>query len=131
MRDSIELAAIRYSVETDLSRQLLTVTYTGDVGIAEVRGVFEKMQILLVDMQPGFRILTDLTQLKSMNSSCTPYMKQIMDLCDAKGVAAVVRIVSDPHKDIGLNIMSLFHYTRAVAIVTCSNLDEAASALAD
>jgi hypothetical protein len=58
-------------------------------------------------------------------------MEQIMDLCGEKGVAMVVRVVPDPHKDIGYNIMSLFHYTRDVIIVTCSNLDEAASALAD
>jgi anti-anti-sigma regulatory factor len=128
---STEGAIMGCSVETDLSRQLMIVVYTGDVGVGEVRGIFEKMQMLLADMRPGFRLLTDLTHLKSMDSSCAPCMKQIMDLCDKKGVAIVVRIVSDPNKDIGFNIMSLFHYTRAVVIVTCSNTDEAERALAD
>lgn len=131
MRNSTGEAITGCSVETDPSRQLMTVTYAGDVGAGETRDIFEKMQILLADMPPGFRLLTDLTRLKSMDSSCTPHMKQIMDLCDEKRVALVVRIVSDPHKDIGLNILSLFHYARAVVIVTCSNLDEAARALAE
>ena len=120
-----------YSVETDLSRRLLNVSYTRDVGPEEARSCFEKVQTLLADMQPDFRLLADFTQLESMSPSCSPYMEKIMDLCGEKGVALVVRVVPDPHKDIGCNIMSLFHYTRDVLIVTCSNLDEAASALAD
>jgi hypothetical protein len=127
---STEAAIAGCSVEADLSRQLLIVTYTGDVGIREVRDIFEKMQTFLPEMRPGFRLLTDLTHLKSMAPSCTSYMKKIMDLGDEKGVALVVRVVSDPRKDIGFNILSLFHYTRAVVIVTCGNRDEAERALA-
>jgi hypothetical protein len=58
-------------------------------------------------------------------------MKKSMDLGDKKGVALVVRVVSEPHKDIGFNILSLFHYTRDVVIVTCCNRDEAERALAN
>jgi hypothetical protein len=43
----------------------------------------------------------------------------------------VVRIIPDPRKDIGLSIMSVFHYRRGVRIVTCETLAEALSALAD
>jgi anti-anti-sigma regulatory factor len=76
-------------------------------------------------------MVTDITHLKSMDASCTPSLEKMMDLCDAKGVGMVVRIVSDPRRDIGFNIMSLFHYTRAVIILTCSNWDEAERALKD
>jgi hypothetical protein len=41
----------------------------------------------------------------------------------------VVRVIPDPHKDIGLNILSLFHYRRGVRIVTCETLEEAMRAL--
>lgn len=128
---SSEVAITGCSVEADFSRQLLIVTYTGDVGVREVHGIFERMQTLLSEMKPGFRLLTDLTHLKSMAPSCTPYMKKIMDLGDEKGVALVVRVVSDPRKDIGFNILSLFHYTRAIVIVTCVDRDEAERALAN
>ena len=41
------------------------------------------------------------------------------------GVAEVVRVIPDPQKDIGLNILSVFHYSRRVRIVTCESLAEA------
>jgi hypothetical protein len=44
-------------------------------------------------------------------------------------VEAVVRVIPDPQKDIGLNILSLFHYRRRVRIVTCATLGEAMKAL--
>jgi hypothetical protein len=48
-----------------------------------------------------------------------------MDLCDKKGAAAVVRVIPDPQKDIGLNIMSIFHFRRRVRISTCETMEEA------
>jgi hypothetical protein len=54
-----------------------------------------------------------------------------MDLMSKLGVAKVVRVIPDPHKDIGLNIMSLFHYPRRIPIVTCPTLKEAMAELAD
>jgi hypothetical protein len=43
----------------------------------------------------------------------------------------VVRVIPNPQKDIGLNILSLFHYRRRVRIVTCETLEEAMNALAE
>ena len=120
-----------FSVETDVPQRLLSMSYTHAVRPEEARCCLEKVQILLPELSPGFRLLTDLTQLESMDSSCSPYLIQIMDLCDERGVAMVVRVVSDPQKDIGFGIMSLFHYRSDVQIVICSNWDEAARALAD
>jgi hypothetical protein len=53
-----------------------------------------------------------------------------MDSCDARGITMVVRIIPDPRKDIGLNIMSLFHYRRGVRFVTCETIEEAQAVLA-
>jgi hypothetical protein len=41
----------------------------------------------------------------------------------------VVRVIPDPHRDIGLQIMSYFHYKGDVRIVTCETLAEAAKTL--
>jgi hypothetical protein len=120
-----------FSVEIDLPRRLLNMSYIQDVGPEEASCCVEEVRTLLADLQPGFRLLTDFTQLESMEASCSLYMEQIMDLCDQQGVAMVVSIVSDPHKDIGFNIMSIFHYARDVPIVTCSSLKEAEKALED
>jgi hypothetical protein len=43
----------------------------------------------------------------------------------------VVRVIPDPRKDIGLNMLSLFHYRRGIRIVTCMTLEEATKTLAE
>jgi hypothetical protein len=43
----------------------------------------------------------------------------------------VVRVVPDPRKDIGLNILSQFHYGPQIKLVTFESLAKALSALMD
>jgi hypothetical protein len=51
-------------------------------------------------------------------------------MCNQEGVSAVVRAIPNPKQDIGLQIMSYFHYSGEVRIVTCPNVDEALEQLA-
>ena len=111
--------------EVDKSRNLLKVSYTGRVTPEETKTGVERLRLLLADVRPGFRLLADLGGLESMDLACVPDLEKIMDLCDRKGVETVVRVIPDPKKDIGLNIMSLFHYRRRVRIVTCETIEEA------
>jgi hypothetical protein len=76
-------------------------------------------------MRTGFTVLVDLSGLENMALDCVPYLSKIMDLCKAQGVGLVVRVIPDPTKDIGLNILSLIHYRGKVRIVTCDTLAEA------
>ena len=114
----------------DKSRNLLRVTYAKRVGPDDTKRAAETLQGLLADLKPGFRLLTILSDLEEMDAACVPDMKKMMDLCNKKGVETVVRVIPDPHKDIGFNIMSLFHYRRRVRIITCETLEEALRALA-
>jgi hypothetical protein len=57
------------------------------------------------------------------------HVRRMMDMCNEKGVEMIVRVIPDPHKDIGFSILSLFHYHRQVRIVTCATLDEALKVL--
>ena len=119
-----------YRVEVDKSKNLLKISYAQHVGPDDTKGVDEKIPTLLPDLRPGFRLLTDMSSLESMDLACVPYIKQLMDLCNKHGIEMVVRVIPDPQKDIGLNILSLFHYRRRVRIVTCKTLAEAMRALA-
>ncbi len=116
--------------EVDKSQNLLKVSYVGRVGPEEARQGVERLPSRLAELQPGFRLLTDLSGLESMDLACVPHLRRMMDLCNKKGVEKVVRVIPDPHKDIGLNILSLFHYRRGIPIVTCGTLEEALQALA-
>jgi hypothetical protein len=76
-------------------------------------------------MKPGFRLLTDLSGMDSMEYACAPEIEATMDLIREKGVALVVRVVPDPHKDIGFKVMSYFHYGRKVPVLTLDTRAEA------
>jgi hypothetical protein len=52
-----------------------------------------------------------------------------MELFKTRSIGTVVRVIPDPEKDIGFNILSLTHYRRGVKIVTCETLAEAERAL--
>ena len=119
-----------FQVEADKSKNLLKISYAQHVGPEDTEHVEKNAPPLLADLRPGFSLLTDLSGLESMDLACVPYIRRMMDLCNKKGVELVVRVIPDPHKDIGLNILSLFHYRRRVRIVTCETRAEAMKVLA-
>jgi hypothetical protein len=120
-----------FQAEVDKATNLLKVSYKQHVGPEDTKRAEEELPVLLAGLSPGFRLLTDLSALESMDLACVPYINDLMDLCNEKGVEIVVRVIPDPHKDIGLNIMSLFHYRRRVRIMTCETLAEAMKILAE
>jgi hypothetical protein len=120
-----------FHAEVDASRNLLKVSYTKHVVVEDTRFGEERIRLLMPELKPGFRLLTDLSAVESIDLACVPYIRRVMDLCNANGVERVVRVIPDPQKDIGFNILSLFHYRRRVKIVTCETLAEAMRALED
>ena len=125
------LGSIAYTVESDAEGgSLLVIRYRGRVVAEDVASCAEEVADALATMPSGFRLLVDLTGLESMDVACAPRLEKIMQLCNAKGVSAVVRVVPDKRRDIGLQIMSYFHYGPDVRIFTCTNLEEATATLA-
>jgi anti-anti-sigma regulatory factor len=118
-----------FTVETNPSQNLLVIRYSGSVDTNQAERCLEQVRLALPKVKPGFRILADLAQLQSMDVGCAPYLTKIMDACKAKGVSAVVRIIPDPKRDIGLQIMSSFHYGGDVRIITCETEHDAMRAL--
>jgi len=119
-----------FRTELDRSRRLLKITVAGHSTAEEARSCLENLQSLLADIQPGFRLFADLSGLLSMPTTAAPYIGQIMESCAEKGVELVVRLLpAEPSKDIGFAIMSHFHYSPDIRIVTCATMEEAASHL--
>jgi anti-anti-sigma regulatory factor len=119
-----------YAVELDQSKRLLVITATRRVTGEEVKAVAEHVQKLLQNVAPGFRVLVDFRFLDSMDSAAAPHLAEIMETLTEKGVASVARVVSDPHKDIGLNILSQFHYGPDIPIATFNTLADAVQSIA-
>jgi hypothetical protein len=98
-----------YSVEADESKRLLVISAAGKVTKKEVAAVAQQVREMMNEMTPGFRVLTDFRWLDRMEPAAAMHIAEIMDAFAEKKVAMVVRVVPDPHKDIGLNILSQFH----------------------
>ena len=60
-----------------------------------------------------------------MDPAAGRHIAKIMDALAEKGVVSVTRVMPDPHKDIGLNILSQFHYGTNVKIATFETLADA------
>ena len=65
-----------------------------------------------------------------MDSAAARHIAEIMDTLAEKGVASVTRVIPDPHKDIGLNILSQFHYGPEIQIATFQTLADALQSMA-
>ena len=114
-----------YAVELDQSKRLLVISAAQKVTAEEAKMVAQRIRDLLRDITPGFRVLADFRGLESMDSAAAPHIAKIMDALAEKNVASVTRVMPDPHKDIGLNILSQFHYGANVKIATFETLADA------
>jgi anti-anti-sigma regulatory factor len=123
-------AQLPVQILTDAARNLATIRYFGKVTATEMQAAVTEIEGLLPQLQTGFTVLADLSGLESMDLDCVPHLTKIMDVSRARGIGTVVRVIPDPDKDIGLNILSIIHYRRGVQIVTCETLAEAERALA-
>ena len=120
-----------YAVELDQSKRLLVISATRRVTAEEVNAVAQRVRELLQDVTPGFRVLVDFRWLESMDSAAAPHLAKIMETLTEKGVASVARVVTDPRKDIGLNILSQFHYGPEIQITTFETLADAVQTLVE
>jgi hypothetical protein len=116
-------------VTSNKTRQLLVITFVAEVLPTHFTDVSADIRSLLSDLQPGFSLLVDLTYLRTMSEECAPQISDVMDLCDEKGVGRVIRIIPDPAKDIGLTILSRFHYPHKPRMILCESFSEAAKHL--
>ena len=110
--------------------QLLYVCFIGHVKAEQVAHASQTLPALLSDLAPGFRMLADLGRLDSMDIDCASEIGKVMDLCDQKGIAQVIRVIPDSRKDIGLSIISRFHYKKHPKVIVCETILEAERLLA-
>jgi hypothetical protein len=113
----------------DESGCVLTMSYGGRVVAEEMRCCLGTIRDLMDQLKPGFFLLTDLSNLESMEASCATELGAIMDQCSAKGMSTVVQVIPDPNKDIGFDLISVFHLHPSVKTQTHQSLAEAIKSL--
>jgi hypothetical protein len=118
-----------FLVALNKPKQLLHLSYIQHVTPEELQRGYEDARAMAADLAPGFRLLADFGRLESMDLACRTDLGRFMELADRSGVGLLVRVIPDPSKDIGVDILALFHYRNLPRMVTCKNMVEAAKKL--
>ena len=118
-----------FQVKADDDAQRLTIRFSQRVTAEEMKHGLQKVSDALAGLNPGFHLLNDLSGMELMELACAPYVEEIMRLCAERKIGTVVRVIPDPRKDIGFNIMSQFHYGPSVKLMTYDNLRDALQSL--
>ena len=111
------------------SRRLVLINYVDIVTAAEFERGYAELKVLLAEFPNGFRLLVDYCRLESMDMAGMDALGRTMELLEQHGVELVVRVIPDPSKDIGIKIISIFHYKNAPRTVICETMSQAAQAL--
>jgi hypothetical protein len=112
-------------VTSNPAQRLLLLNYLGHVRPDELRSGQADIKTLVAGLPAGFRLLVDLSGLEVMDPDCETELGRMMELIDQSGVGLVVRVIPEPDKDIGFNILTIFHYPHRPRIVTCETMAEA------
>lgn len=107
------------------TKRLLYLSYIGHVDVADLRRGHDEVVTLLAELPAGFKMLVDLCRLESMDTNCVEELGKIMELLDQHGMKQVVRVIPDPTKDIGFNILARFHYHNNPRMNNCETMIQA------
>lgn len=111
------------------AKRLLYLKYSDRVEAKDLSHAQPELEALLATLPADFRLLVDLTDLEVMALDCATVIGKLMEVTDAHGVSTVVRVIPDPKRDIGMNILTVFHYRHRPRVSTCASLAEAAKRL--
>lgn len=116
-------------VTSSREKQLLYLSYIGHVRPGDLARHTAEVAALMAELSPDFRILMNLSELETMDLACMTEIGGLMELIDRSGVGLIVRVIPDPAKDIGFNILSIFHYAQPRQIAMCKTMVEAGKLL--
>ena len=114
-----------FHAEANKNGGVLTMSFAQHVDTRQMKACLARVTHLLKDMELGFLLITDLSSLDLMDADCLSDLGKMMDLCNEKGVKTIIRIIPDPHKDIGFTLLSHFHYKPEIEVITYDNLADA------
>lgn len=109
----------------DVARNLVRIAFRGHVTAESMKACQERSATLQAGLKPDFTVVTDLSELDSMDIDCVGDLTRMMETARTHGVGTVIRVIPDPDKDIGFNLLSIVHYRGGVRIITCESAAEA------
>lgn len=118
-----------FFVTSNKAKAVLYMAFIHHVTVVELQRGLPDLETQLGELPANFKLLVDLGRLDSMELACAAEIGKVMEMNDRKGVQLVVRVIPDAAKDIGMNILTLFHYRHKPHVATCNTMAEAAELL--
>lgn len=118
-----------FEIDADAERGILRARFRGVVTSHALQACAQRSAALIAQMQRGFIVITDLSDLEQMELDCVPHITRLMDLFHDAGVRRVIRVIPDSDKDIGFTLLSHTHYRGKVPFETLASMAEAEAAL--
>ena len=112
-------------ISYDQGHNTVIIEFVGVIDAAQGERYFPEIEKVIPKHGKGFQLLVDLSATKHMDPGIKEWIKKSMKLFNASGVAKIIRVIPNSAHDIGFNIMSLFHYSSSVRILTVSSRREA------
>ena len=109
----------------DRKHNAVVIEFEGHVDTTQGEQFFKDIQKVVPKHGKGFTLLTDMTSLDKMDLQVKDAITKAMDLFNDNGITRVLRVIPDDDKDIGFNILSAFHYSKGVKILTLQSREEA------
>ena len=112
-------------INYDRRHNAVVIEFSGKVDTDQGEQYLPRIPEVIPKHGKGFALLVDLSSVESMDTKIQESITKAMDLFNAAGVTKVIRVIPDPDKGIGFNILSVFHYSKNVKILTLPSRAEA------
>jgi hypothetical protein len=114
-----------YNIGFNENENIVSIKIEGMFDLEQAEKAHNEITLILQKVKKGFIVLTDMSLLHEMNPESFKSISKTMDLFRSRGIAQAIRVMPDPSKDIGFNIMDMFHYFPDVKIRTFESLENA------
>ena len=112
-------------VSCQQSCQALVFEFIGQIKLSDEAPLMEQLEKILPEQCGNFTVLTDVSAVEGYEPNMQQAIKRVMDYLNSRGVRKIIRIIPDQEKDIGFSIMSIFHYSPGVQVLTMASREEA------
>jgi hypothetical protein len=114
-----------FSIKFDKRNNLLNLEFRSNFDEQQGEILCAHLKKELLQAKKGFIVFSDLSRVDYFNDASSKYIQRMMVICNEHGVSKIFRVVPQKSKDIGFNIMSIFHYSKSVKIYTYNSVAEA------
>jgi len=120
----------RSTISANIKENILHITLKGTVTKKEAERIYTDIRFCVADLQPGFNVITDLTNCRIGHLAAMSVSRKIVEFLVSRKVGKVVR-VAGPSRIILLQMAQLIHKEKGYEPIYANSMEEAENLLAE